>query len=170
MKKEKIPNPYRIDRFAGIPAPVKAVFIKFWFAGPVFFFIVMGMESLVSIDQLDLVLVLGAGLGLITDLLVNNIFRYMQTDTNDMDVYMVFPKKNMTGFVCNILYGILMSMAISYTYNAINLLAIANGTVSSDEVFLPTEPLLYGVFFVLYDFSVLGIKYIVRRIFKKPQE
>lgn len=167
MNREKQPDPYKIDRLARIPVPVKAVFIKFWFAGAVFFFVGMGIPSLNSANQIDLSLVLGIVLGMVTDLLVNNIFRYLATDKNDFGAYMVFGKKRFSSFFLNILYNIVISFLIAYTYTAINILAMNRGIVKQGEIWLTTEPILYGIFYLLFDFIVLGIIALIKKLTHK---
>ena len=168
MKNEQQFDPYRIDRLAMIPAPVKAVVIKFWFAGAVYYFIGLGIAALNTPSQLDLVVVLGIVLGMVTDLMVNSIFRFMRTDKNDYAPYMVFGAKKFRNFFLNILYNIVLSFLIAYTYNFINIFAQNLGWVEEGAVLITAEPLLYGVFYLMYDFAVLGIIALVRKIMKKP--
>ena len=54
---------------------VKAILIKMWFAGSVCFFIFWGLSSYVP-ARLDLLLVFAVALGVVTDILTNNILRY----------------------------------------------------------------------------------------------
>lgn len=164
MNTNKQPDPYKIDRLAGIPVPVKAVFIKFWFAGAVFYFVGMGIAALNTPDQQNLTLVLGIVLGMVTELLINNIFRYLATDKNDYGPYMVFGKKRFASFFLNILYNIVLSFLIAYTYTAINLFAMEGGLVPKGEIWLTTEPLLYGFFYILYDFFVLGVIALIKKL------
>ena len=166
---EKQPNPYRIDPLAKIPVPVKAVFIKWWFAGAVYYFIGMGIFALDTPNQFDLMFVLGVVLGMVTDLLVNNIFRFMRTDRADYDPYMMFPEKKFYTFFCNILYCILISVLVAYVYQLINLAAQSFGWVEEGFVWLSAEPVLYGVFFLMFDMAFLGIKALIKRLFKKDR-
>ena len=162
-KTDRQPDPYKIDRLAKIPPSVKAVFIKWWFAGAVYYFVGMGIQALDTANQFDLILVLGIVLGMVNDLLVNNIFRYMRTDKAIYDPYMMFPQKKFYTFFCNILYYTLISAAVAYLYNAINLAAQAAGLVGEDKVWLTAEPVLYGVFILLLDMALLGIKALIKR-------
>ena len=102
-------------------------------------------------------------LGMVNDLLVNNIFRYMRADKASYDPYMMFPQKKCYTFFCNILYYTLISAAVAYLYNAINLAAQAAGLVGEDKVWLTAEPVLYGVFILLLDMALLGIKALIKR-------
>ncbi len=170
MKKEQQPNPYRIDRLAMIPAPIKAIVLKMWFAGAVYYFIGLGIASLNTVSQLDLVLVLGIVLGMVTDIMVNGIFRFMRTDRNDYAPYMVFGDRKLRNFFLNILYNIGLSIAIAYTYNTINIIAMNVGWSEEGAVWLMAEPILYGLFYLMYDFMVLGIIALVRKMKNKNKE
>ena len=72
--KQKQFDPYKVDKFSRIPVWIKALFIKFWFAGAVCYFIMFGLKIN---DRLDQLVLTGAVLGLIVDVLVNPLFRYM---------------------------------------------------------------------------------------------
>ena len=69
---------------------VKAVLIKVWFAGAVCFFFLWGLGTYVS-DQLDQILILGVALGLVTDLLTNNLYRFYAKPAGANDRWMMFP-------------------------------------------------------------------------------
>ena len=166
-KTERQPDPYRIDRLARVPVPVKAVFIKWWFAGAVYYFIGMGIRALDNANQFDLMLALGIVLGMVTDLLVNNIFRFMRTDKAIYDPYMMFPEKKLYTFFCNILYCTLISVIIAYIYQGINVAAERFGWVEEGFVWLSAEPVLYGLFFLAVDMAFLGIKHLVKCALQK---
>ena len=55
---------------------VKAVLIKTWMAGIVCYFFIWGIGMYVS-DQLDLLAITAVALGFVTDILTNNIFRFI---------------------------------------------------------------------------------------------
>ncbi|MCQ2536783.1 MAG: hypothetical protein MJ124_00115 [Lachnospiraceae bacterium] len=157
------PDPYKIDRLAFIPVPVKAIFIKWWFAGCVYYLVGMGLGALDTVNQFDLVLVLGIVHGMVNDLLINNIFRFMRTDKSVYDPWMMFPQKKFYTFFCNILYYLAISIGVAYIYNAINVLAQKQGWVESGFVWLKSEPILYGVFFFLSDGFFLLAKSLITK-------
>lgn len=70
-------DPYKTDFLARIPVWVKALFVKFWFAGAVCYFVMWGLNIRNSLDSLVLT---GAVMGLIVDVLVNPLYRYLETD------------------------------------------------------------------------------------------
>ena len=83
----------------------KAILIKIWFAGSVCFFIFWGLSSYVA-DRLDLLLIFGIVLGIVTDLLTNNILRTYAETPGANDRWMMFPEKRYITFPLNILYAI----------------------------------------------------------------
>ena len=66
---------YRSKSGLHLPAWLKAVLLKAWFAGTVCFFIFWGLGTYLP-NMLDMLLVFGIALGMVTDLLVNSIFRF----------------------------------------------------------------------------------------------
>ncbi len=154
MKKDAAAG-YRKKR--KLPVWLKAVLIKLWFAGAVYFFVGWGL-FISSTDQLDLTLVLGAVLGLVTTLLVNKIFVAMDRGKGDYNAYMMFPQKNFGGFLLNILYGIIICFCVAYTYHLINLTAIRLYHLPETRVVLGAEPILFGVFCMGYDMLFLQFK------------
>jgi len=83
--KQKQFDPYKTDFLGRVPAWLKALLVKWWFAGMVCFFFVWGLG--IS-DSLDLMVLVGAVLGIVVDALVNPLFRYMETDKDHIH-YMI---------------------------------------------------------------------------------
>ena len=148
-------DPYKVDKFSRIPAWVKALFIKFWFAGCVCYFVMFGLR----INELDKLVVLGAVLGLVVDVLVNPLFRYMESDKKEYNAYMMFPFpfKAFWTFFTNVIYYIIIIICVNYCYFGLNeLINLISGT--QNELKLGVEPLLFGVFAVIIDMIFIGIK------------
>lgn len=154
--KEKQFDPYKVDKVSRLPTWVKALFIKWWFAGAVCFFIMWGLPLG---DGLDGVVLCGLALGLVVDLLVNPLFRYMESDKREYDAYMMFPFpfKAYWTLITNIIYYFGLMFLVSLTYNGLNfLITLASGTENASSVYV--EPLLFGVFCVAEDMAFIGIK------------
>ncbi|MDE7380007.1 MAG: hypothetical protein K2N14_03040, partial [Clostridia bacterium] len=66
-KREKEFDPYKVDKLSRVPAWLKAIFIKFWFAGAVCYFIMMGT----GVQDFNAIIVTGVVLGIVVDVLVN---------------------------------------------------------------------------------------------------
>lgn len=161
------PDPYRIDRLAFIPVPVKAIVIKWWFAGAVFYLVGMGLQLA---DIIDKTVILGIVSGMVNDLLINNIFRFMRTDKSIYDPYMMFPQKKFYTFFCNILYYLLISFGVTGIYILINAWAANKGLGEAGVSWLDTEPILYGVFTLLLDGICLGIKALIIKATQKTSK
>ena len=82
---------YRTKRWA-IPEAVKILFIKAWFAGAVCFFIMWGLGLYLG-ATLDMLFVTGAALGFVTDLLTNNVVRFLEKTPAGNDRWLLVTKK-----------------------------------------------------------------------------
>ena len=149
---------------SGLPLPrwLKAVLLKAWFAGATCFFIYWGLGIYLP-NLLDMMLVFGIALGLVTDLLVNNVFRFLAAVPGENDRWMMFPKKKMSAFFGNMLYAFVLLFCVYALYQVINT-AIVSVTGQTDTVPLGVEPVLFGVFYMGFDLLFLGMKHLCRRI------
>ncbi len=165
-------NPYSRDKLSAIPTWIKAIFVKWWFAGVVCYFIMWGLSIR---DPLDLVVIVGVVLGLIVDIMVNPAFNYMQSDEREYDPYIMFPFpfKAFWTLFANILYYLLVIYIVSQLYFGLNtMINVANGT--EQLIHVGVEPLLFGTFTVIVDMAFIGIKdgivALVRRQKNKKKE
>jgi len=170
-KKSKNFDPYKIDKLSRVPAWLKAIFIKFWFNGCVCYFIMMG----IGLTDLDAIALMGVVLGLIVDVMVNPIFRFMESDEKEYDAFMMFPFpfKAFWTFFANVAYYVVVLFVVNYFYLGVNsLVNLISGTDSS--YYLGVEPLLFGVFCLIVDMVFIGIKdlivFLVKRSKKKKAE
>lgn len=152
-------DPYKVDFLSKIPVWVKALFVKWWFAGAVCWFILMGV---VGIDELDQMIICGVVTGMVTDILVNPLFRYMESDRKEYNPYIMFPFpfKAFWTFFTNIIYYTAVILTVNLCYTGISMLfGIQSAWV---------EPLLFGVFVVAADMAFIGVKdgivYLVKKI------
>lgn len=153
---------YRSKNRINLPQWLKAVLLKTWFAGAVCFFIFWGLGVYLQ-NNLDMLLVFGLALGLVTDLLVNSIFRfYAETETAN-DKWMMFPKKKYLYFFCNILYAYLLLFCVNMLYQVINRGIIAF-TGAQDTVPLGVEPILFGIFYMGFDMLFISVKHTFQKI------
>ena len=145
-----------IDR---IPSPIKALFIKFWFNGAVCFFIYWGLGMYIW-NTLDMIVILGLIMGMVTDILVNNAFRFFAVTSGDNDKWMMFPKKKFWTFFANMAYALVIMFIVAWIYNFTNiLLNILSGTTGT--VFIGVEPVLFGILYVAVDMLFIGMKRLV---------
>ena len=140
----------------------KAILIKMWFAGSVCFFIFWGLSSYLS-ARLDLLLVFGIALGVVTDVLTNNILRYFAKNPKSNDRWMMFPQKKYGTFFLNIIYAMVLLACVDMFYNLINL-AILSLTGGGDTVPVGVEPILFGVFYTCFDLLFISMKRLMQQI------
>lgn len=153
---------YRSKSGLHLPRWLKVVLLKAWFAGAACFFIFWGLGIYLP-NLLDMMLVFGISLGLVTDLMVNNILRFMATVPGENDGWMMFPQKGMGAFFLNILYAFVLLFCVYSLYQVINTV-IVSFTGQTGAVPLGVEPVLFGVFYMGFDLLLVGMKHLARRI------
>jgi len=155
VSKEELAR-YRSRGKIKLPEWVKAVFIKTWFAGAVCFFILWGLGIYVT-AQLDMLFILGVALGIVNDILVNNIFRFYESTPGANNRWMMFPKKNFANFFFNIIYSFVILFCVYTLYNLINI-AIIGATGADGTIPFGVEPLFFGTFYMAFDMLFIGMK------------
>lgn len=155
--KQKQFDPYKNDFLSRIPTWLKALFIKFWFAGLACYFIMFGLD--IS-DSLDNMILLGAVMGLIVDVLVNPIFRFLESDRREYNAYMMFPFpfKAFWTFFTNIIYYVIIVICVNYCYYGLDMLINYIAGRTDFYIAVGVEPLLFGVICVMVDMVFIGIK------------
>lgn len=159
---------YRSRSRIRIPQTVKILFIKAWFAGAVCFFFLWGLGTYVS-SMIDMLFILGVVLGIVTDLLVNNVIRFIEKTPGENDKWLMFSKKGMVSFFLNILYSLVIIVCVYFLYNVLNY-AITGITGNTDTVPLGVEPILFGVFCMAFDMLFVGIKELIKSIFSDARQ
>lgn len=154
---------YRSKSWIRIPQTVKILFIKAWFAGAVCFFFLWGLGTYIA-SMIDMLFILGVVLGMVTDLLANNVIRFIEKSPGENDKWLMFSKKGMMSFFLNILYSLLIIVCVYMLYNVLNY-TITGITGNTDTVPLGVEPILFGVFCMAFDMLFVGIKQLVKKVF-----
>lgn len=149
---------YRSGSKLKISETLKALIVKFWFNGSVCFFFFWGLGSYLR-DLLDQLMVLGLALGIITDILVNNILRYIQKTPGANDRWMMFPKKQLSSLFLNIIYAYVVLSFVYMFYNLINTVLSAGG-----RELLGVGPLLFGLFYLGFDLAFIRLKHLFFRV------
>lgn len=147
---------YRSGFLDKIPTWVLALFMKWWFAGAVCFFILWGLATYVQ-NEMDMIVVMAVVLGMVTDLLVNNAFRFFETYEGQNSKWMMFPKKAYWTFLANIPYAFVVYYVVMYIYNIIN---VTGNAIAGTEnvIYLGVEPIFFGLFYVAVDICFISIK------------
>lgn len=150
LAKYRTPNKFRI------PETVKVLFLKAWFAGAVCYFILWGLGTYIY-SLIDMLFILGVVMGMATDLLTNNVIRFIEKTPGANDKWLMFPKKGMAGFFFNILYAMVLLICVYTLYSGINYTYSAL-TGNMDVVLLGVEPVLFGVFCMGFDVLFIFFK------------
>lgn len=145
-----------------LPEWVKAVFIKLWFAGAVCFFVFWGLGT--YIKGLDMMVVFAVALGVVTDLLTNNLFRFYEKEPGLNDRWMMFPKKRFVNLFLNIIYAGVLLLAVYFVYNILNIAILAMTGADKSTIPLAVEPILFGVFYMGVDMLFIAMKHTFKKI------
>ena len=156
-QKDKHFDPYKIDKLSRIPVPVKALFIKWWFCGVACYFFMMALG--INIDALDQMVITGIGLGIIVDIFVNPIYRFLETDEREYNNYMMFPFpfKAYWTFLANMAYYLVVVTLVAFVYRFLH---DANMPVG-------VEPLLFATFCLIIDMAFIGVKDLIVFVVKR---
>lgn len=142
-----------------IPQWVKALLIKFWFAGTVCFFFIWGLGIYMA-DVMDTLFVTGVAMGIVTDLLTNNTLRFIEKIRGENERFIMVTKRGYASFILNILYSCFVLFFVYMLYSFING-AVASATNQPDRVVLGVEPILFGVFYLAFDLLFIEIKHFI---------
>ena len=155
---------YRSHRGLHLPSWVKALLVKAWFYGSACFFFLWGLGAYAA-DQLDLLVIVGIAMGMVTDLLTNNVLRYLADTPGGNDRWMMFPRRAYASFFFNIVYALWILFCVVWLYNFLNL-AILSVTGADGTVPLGVEPILFGVFCTAFDVLFVTMKRTAQSIYR----
>lgn len=153
---------YRSKSGIHLPTWLKVVLLKDWFAGATCFFVFIGLGLYVN-SWLDMMVIFGISLGMVTDLLVNSILRFMAVVPGENDKWMLFPKRGVGAFLLNIVYGLVLLFLVDGVYELINALCYALGAAEYG-IPLRVEPVLFGLFYMGFDLAFVGCRNLMKRI------
>lgn len=133
---------------------VKVLLLKLWTGGMICYFFIWGLSTF-TMNQWDHLAVLGIALGLVTNLITNNILRFIASRRGIYDRWMMFPGKQLYWLPMDILYATLLVVCVVMTYNGLNLLLTVP---DSAAVAIGVEPIGFGVIVTAWDLVFLGVK------------
>ncbi len=144
-----------------IPFPVKALFMKFWFAGATCFFFFFGLSNYLAYS--DLLFVFGAALGAIKNLMENNFLRFIEKNEGESKAFMMVEYKQFWGLFLDVAYGYIVLASVMYLYNLISLVLTMMFGAEAIAGF-GVEPLLFGVLVTAVDMVFISIKNMIKKI------
>ena len=145
---------------------IKVVVLKWWTGGMICYFFIWGLSTFL-LNQWDHLFILGFAMGLVNNLITNNIFRFIARVPGAYDRWMMFPEKKLWFLPLDLIYATLLVFCTELTYNALNLLAA--GPDQTVPV-LGVEPILFGLIVTLWDLLFLGAKRLFQRILREAKE
>lgn len=159
---------YRSKGGIKLPQPVKVILLKAWFAGAVCYFILWGLGMYIY-SLIDMLFIMGIVLGMVTDLLTNNVIRFIEATPGENNKWLMFPnQKGMVSFFLNLVYALVLVACVYFLYSGINLMIVAI-IGNADTVPLGVEPILYGVFYMGFDLLFVGCKNLLKQIILDAQ-
>ncbi|MBO7354331.1 MAG: hypothetical protein J6U61_08780, partial [Lachnospiraceae bacterium] len=133
-------------------------------SGAICFFFYFGLGTYLK-DTLDQMFVLGAAMGILTDLLTNHMLTFIEKTERQNDRYKMVTVRKFWSLFLNIPYAFVILACVVYLYNLINVLVI-NVKGIEDTVALPVEPVLFGLFWLGFDLLFIGMKRLLTSIFR----
>ena len=159
---------YRSKGGIKLPQPVKVILLKAWFAGAVCYFILWGLGMYIY-SLIDMLFIMGIVLGMVTDLLTNNVIRFIEATPGENNKWLMFPnQKGMVSFFLNLVYALVLVACVYFLYSGINLMIVAI-IGNADTGPLGVEPILYGVFYMGFDLLFVGCKNLLKQIISDAQ-
>lgn len=158
---------YRGRQGLHIPNWLKMIAIKAWFAGAVCFFFLWGLGNYVG--GLDMLVATGLALGMVTDLLTNNIIRFLENTPGGNERWMMVPSKGVRSFILNLLYSCLILACVFLFYNVLNFIIITV-TGAVDTVPIGVEPILFGLLCMGFDMLMIGMKRLLQSVIQDAKK
>jgi len=153
---------YRRNSNIQVPNTVKVLFVKFWFAGAVCYFVIWGLGLYLG-SVLDLLVVAAVVMGFVTDLLANNVLRFMEETPGVNEKWIMVRKRRYVSLILNLLYAGLLMTLVYLFYEYLNI-AITTMTGDKESVPVGVEPLLFGLLYMGFDLALVGIRNLVKKI------
>ncbi len=147
---------------------VKLLLVKWWFAAAVCFFFIWGLAPFVP-NVLDQLVIAGLALGFVTDLLTNNVLRFLAKRKGGNDRWMMFPRKGFWSLPLNVLYAGVIMFLVYTAYNVLNRALIALNGLPGDAVPLGVGPILFGLLCLGFDLMLIGMKHGFQKIIAEAQ-
>lgn len=141
--------------------------IRWWCAGAVFFFIGWGTTAGSRTSILDLVLLLAIVMGLFNSFIVNPSIRMMFGIGNAKEYKDMTVAERILLRLKDVGISLAIVSLVALFYQAVNVAAINIMDLSKEAVFLPAEPILFGLLYAII-ITLGGV--IIKKIIKQGQQ
>ena len=121
----------------------KKFLIEWWSMGAIYFFIGFGSLAAYS-DALDLIFFLGVTIGVVKTYLIPKFI-------DEINPYEKKTKTSLFRLSKNTLMGLVLTVAVIYTYDFINSRLVDVLNLSSGKVIVYPEPILFGLLYICYE-------------------
>lgn len=127
-----------------------ALIIRWWAAAAVYFFIGWGTNLGFQTTSIDFIFFLTIGIGVFEMFVVGPVIRNMFRTREGLRWRDMNLKQRVLARLGVFARSYLLVLLVFQTYKIINVSAIALLELSEEAVFLPGEPILFGVFYIAY--------------------
>lgn len=146
MKKRRF---FTEERFAGI--------VRWWSAAAVYFFIGWGTGLGAQNNIIDFVFYLGVGIGVMEMFVVMPIIRNMFNTREGFYWRQKSLWQKVSARLQVFFKSLIIMILVVLTYDVINVMAIKVFALEADQVFLPGEPIIFGLFYLAYYTLITGM-------------
>ena len=151
---------------------VKAGLLRWWLAGMTYFFVGFGTQMGILSDPLDLIFLLGVGMGLVTVLIYNPIAYGMfdikrRGQIANQSYYARKGWQNAAYKLKEIFKSLVVVGLVYLTYQNVNLFLNRRMELPADNVLIPGEPILFATLYLLYYQALGGLADTIRSAVQK---
>lgn len=140
---------------------------RWWAASAIYFFVGWGTNVGAQSTMIDFVFFLGIAIGLFEMFVVNPVVNSMFNVRNPIRFS---DKSIMKKVIYRLRYfakTFIIIIFVVITYDIINYTAIIVRGLDSEAVFLPGEPIMFGIFYIIYYILIEGLGLSIKRRMKE---
>ena len=169
-KEELKMDPYSMNKLGKVPFWIKATFVKWWFYGAVYFFMMM---SLTNFDKANssawqwVFLLSGLVAGAFYDLVINKILMLCESDRLESKYFSVFISKKYYAMIANIIYFVIVFILV-YIFEVFAIWPLTKNLKWT--FYFGSEPVTFGILVLFVDYIFIGIKKLVLILIKNIKD
>ncbi|MBR5287210.1 MAG: hypothetical protein IKU34_01300 [Clostridia bacterium] len=138
-----------------LPVSLKTFLIKAWFYGAVCYFVFWGLGMYVP-SQLDQCVIAAAAMGLVTDLLINPLLRFVERKSGESGRHMMVARTGVSGLLLNMVYALAVMFLVVTAYAVIN--ALLSVLFAAGTTVLGVGPIGFGLIAACVDTLLIGCR------------